>query len=136
MKGRLLSRKGRSSSLRERRSVLNSSKLQELRTAKELGGDLVSGSGNQWHSKGDVKAKRYLVECKRTDKKSYSLKAEDLEKLRVQAHKAGKNPLFQVELGKERLAILPWELLLDLLVRAGDREPQVEGKQRSVARRR
>jgi hypothetical protein len=134
MKGRLLSRSGASSSVRIKREALRRSRQQETSTAESLGGARVSGSGNQWHSKGDVSTRPFLIECKRTDKLSYRLEVETLRKHRLDALKAGKSPLIQVEMGKEKIGILPWEVLLDLIERAGDGKPQVEAE--SSARRR
>jgi len=118
MKGRLLSRKGTSSSSRVRRAVYGRSVSQERSTAKALGGARVSGSGNLWHSKSDVKTDTFLVECKRTDKASYTIKLEELVKNMVEAMRAGKNPMVQVEFGKKRFAIIPWDTLLDLLAQS------------------
>jgi hypothetical protein len=120
MKGRLLSRSGTSSSARTRREVLQRSRRQESSAAKQLGGERVSGSGNQWHSRGDVKSLTFLVECKRTDSGSYRLTKETFRRHRIDALKAGKTPLIQVELGDVKIAVVPWEVLVDLLERAGD----------------
>lgn len=54
------------------------SRRQEQDAADRLGGRVTPGSGNGWVTKNDVKADDVSVEMKYTDKKSFSLKAEDL----------------------------------------------------------
>lgn len=56
------------------------SRQQEQRGAQRLGGRVTSGSGNGWVTKNDVKTDDLSVEFKFTDKKSYSLKHDDLKK--------------------------------------------------------
>lgn len=113
MSGRLLDR------ARGKRAILEKSRAQERRTAKDLGGERTAGSGNQWHSKGDVKAKRFLVECKRTDAASFSLKKSVLRAHKFDALKAGKDALVEVVLGEERWGMVPWETLMELMEEAG-----------------
>lgn len=56
------------------------SKRQEVRAADRLDGRRVSGSGSGWVTKNDVKTDDLSIEIKYTDKKSYSLRYEDLQK--------------------------------------------------------
>lgn len=64
---------------------LKKSRQQEQRGAKSLGGRVTSGSGNGWITKNDVKTEDVSVEYKHTDKKSYSLKHDDLKKAALNA---------------------------------------------------
>lgn len=73
------------------------SKLQEKKTAASFGGRTTPGSGNQWHSKGDVRTPSWLIECKATAKLSYSLKAETWSKIRTEALLEGRDPLMAIE---------------------------------------
>jgi len=73
------------------------SKLQEARTAKDFGGRTTPGSGNQWHSKADVRTDTELIECKTTIHASYSLKSDDLRKLWGQALLEDRIPVFQID---------------------------------------
>jgi hypothetical protein len=73
------------------------SKLQERKAARDYGGVTTPGSGNKWHSKGDVKSDTELVECKTTTKASYSLKAADLSKHWKYAIVEDKLPLFEIQ---------------------------------------
>lgn len=56
-------------------------KQQEKRLARDFKGKVTPGSGNQDHSKGDVKMELALLEAKSTEKNSISLKKEWLEKI-------------------------------------------------------
>lgn len=73
------------------------SRLQEKRAAKDYGGKVTPGSGNQWMHKADVHTNDYIVECKSTVKKSYSIKEADFTKLYYQAIIENKIPLFEIE---------------------------------------
>lgn len=75
------------------------SRQQEHRTAKKHNGRRQSGSGSSWSKKGDVKTKRFLIENKRTDAKSISIKAEVLEKIWTEAWADGLMPALVFELG-------------------------------------
>lgn len=116
MRGKLLDRGTRSSS-----EKLGRSKSQEERAATDLGGKRTPASGAMWSSKGDVKARRFLVECKRTEAASYTLKLSELTKIHIEAMQAGKEPAMQVEFGKSRFAVIPWNLFVALTAqRSGD----------------
>ena len=109
MKGRLLNRSART-------EVLEKSRKQETHAARSIrGGRKQPASGSGWADKSDVKGADDLVECKRTDKKSYSLKLEELVKNEVYAVKAGKRPVFHVEIQKRSYAVVPWDAYLDLV---------------------
>lgn len=80
-----------------RSTPLRNSRLQERRAAKEYNGSVSPGSGATWHHKADVRSNEYLVECKTTSKKSYSLKHEDLLKIYLQAIVENRIPVFEIE---------------------------------------
>lgn len=73
------------------------SQRQEKLLARNLGGTVNAGSGNQWLRKGDVRTDDELFELKITSAKSYSLKDAELEKLTNQALVDGRIPIFMVE---------------------------------------
>lgn len=76
------------------------SRRQEARGASLHGGSRNSGSGNTPWRKNDVRVDRdYLIEYKRTDNKSISIKLEDLETCRTNALLEGREPLFGIEIG-------------------------------------
>jgi hypothetical protein len=95
---------------RKARQRLTASKHQEEATAERLGGKRTPGSGNQWHSKNDVKSKEWLVENKTTEKERYSLKISDLRSLLMNAILEEKKPVMEVEFRgklKESFVIMP-----------------------------
>jgi hypothetical protein len=78
-------------------ATLKDSQRQERQLAKNLNGSVNSGSGNGWLRKADVRTEQELFELKITDKKSYSLKDAELDKLTDQALIDGRIPVFMVE---------------------------------------
>ena len=68
-------------SRRQIKQRLRRSRRQEARGAEGLGGRVQPASGAFWNKKGDVKASYALVECKRTDAESITLKKADLRKI-------------------------------------------------------
>jgi Holliday junction resolvase len=75
------------------------SQAQEKRGAKLHGGTRNAGSGNHWQRKNDVRARdNELIEYKRTDKQSITIKGEDTEGVWRNALLEGRSPLFGFEL--------------------------------------
>lgn len=74
------------------------SKRQEKRVAKKVDGRTTVASGAVPFDKGDVSSESFLIECKTTDKKSYSLKNEIFEKIAREAVNVGKIPLMAIEI--------------------------------------
>jgi len=62
----------------KRNEHLKRSRLQEVRAARQYGGSVNSGSGNQWRRKNDVRTTEESIELKTTTKHSYSLKAAEI----------------------------------------------------------
>ena len=69
------------------------SSKQEKQVAKAVGGKKVANSGATAFNKGDVTTDSFLVECKTcmTEKKSFSIKKEWLEKNKEEAFEMGKS---------------------------------------------
>lgn len=85
------------------------SEKQEKTLAKRLGGKTQAGSGNQWHSKGDVETKDYLLECKYTKYKSFKVSVDLWEEINDKAFTmGGKIPAIELLLGegKENLKLI------------------------------
>lgn len=75
------------------------SNKQENRVASKLGGKTVIASGALWGSKGDVRTKNLLIECKTTAGYTFRVKAEVWEKIYHEAVKDSlRKPLLVVEL--------------------------------------
>ena len=72
--------------------------IKEKDDAKSIGGKRVRGSGNRWYNPGDVKSDKYLIEAKQTDKKSYSLSKEKLNKLYEEALFSYRTPIFSIRI--------------------------------------
>jgi len=75
------------------------SQAQEKRIAKRTGGSRNAGSGNGWIRKHDVTSDGVLWEMKTTNKRTLTLKVDDLESLRREAWALGSRPMMHLELG-------------------------------------
>lgn len=83
------------------------SKKQEKRVASELNGKPTIASGALYFQKADVRADRYLCECKYTDKEYYSLTLETWEKIAREALRDGmRAPVMCIELPDVSVAVL------------------------------
>lgn len=71
---------------------------QEERVAFKLGGYRQPGSGAVAGKRGDVRAVELLAECKRTDKKSISIKIDYLKKITEEAVQYDKIPALSIEI--------------------------------------
>jgi uncharacterized Zn finger protein (UPF0148 family) len=101
---------------RKSRSTRKQADKQEQRVAKQVGGRQTIASGQTPVDKADVRSETVRVECKYTDKKSYSLKAADLAKVASQAT-GDQMPLFYVEFREhgEAYYVVPEHWFLQLL---------------------
>lgn len=81
---------------RRRRGIKKTSLRQERQTAIEIGGRTQANSGAVRMGGGaDVRGSGLRIECKFTEKETYTLKFKELEKLRKQAIKTLETPIFQ-----------------------------------------
>ena len=84
---------------------------QEKRTAKKLGAKVQTSSGSSDFLKGDVVSDTCLIECKTcvTEKKSFSIKKEWLDKVDEQCYAMGKRyPILAFDFGdSENYYVLP-----------------------------
>lgn len=72
--------------------------LKEKSDAKIFNGKRVKGSGNKWYNPGDIKSEHFLIEAKQTDKKSYSLSRNKLDKIYEEALFSYKTPMFSIKI--------------------------------------
>ncbi len=86
----------------------------EEEVANHFGVKPTPGSGNQDWQKCDVVTDEYLIDCKNTDKNSYSLKKDLFDKYKPIAALEGKEFVVAVNLNGEKLAILPLDTFLNL----------------------
>ena len=82
------------------------SNKQEKRTADKYNGSRNVMSGAGWVRKNDVRTEDLLVENKYTDKKSYSIKSEEMVKLARTAILEDRMPVLQVDLGGRSYVVL------------------------------
>ena len=82
------------------------SKAQEERTAEKYNGSRNAMSGAGWVRKNDVRTIDLLVENKFTDKKSYSIVAQEMVKLARTAILEDRIPVLQVDLGGRSYVVL------------------------------
>lgn len=82
------------------------SKKQEERTAKKYDGSRNVMSGAGWVRKNDVRTIDLLIENKFTDKKSFSIKAEEMVKLTRTAVLEDRVPVLQIDLGGRSYVVL------------------------------
>lgn len=76
---------------------LKMSRKQERDVAERFGGKVVSQSGAGWIRKGDVTTPTELIECKITQKASFSLKVKDLIQAWLHACASGRRMVFAIE---------------------------------------
>ena len=88
---------------------LKKSQRQERDAAAKYGGRVRPGSGNKWHSKGDVITEDSLIEVKYTDKKSFSLKLEELLKIEREALMEDRVPLFGISFSGKNYVVMTEE---------------------------
>jgi hypothetical protein len=82
------------------------SKQQEERTAERYNGSRNVMSGAGWVRKNDVRTIDLLIENKFTDKKSYSIKSNEMVKLSRTAILEDRIPVLQVDLGGRSYVVL------------------------------
>lgn len=91
---------------KKRQRIRKKSIQQENQVAREVGGSRQPMSGAGYH-KGDVKSKLRLIEIKFTDKNSYALKREVLEKIFYEAvYEERELPYLQVRIGKKNYCVV------------------------------
>lgn len=83
-------------------------KQHEQKQAKDFGGRVNKGSGNQWSKPGDISIadKNLLIEAKFTEKKSYSLNVETLNKIYEEALFSQKIPIMAIKIQDTEIFVL------------------------------
>ena len=90
------------------------SQKHEKRLAKAIGGTRNAGSGSFWSRKGDVRSDDLLIEHKYTGKKTYTLKAVDLEKNVTNAILESRMPVFGISLNDKNYVLLTEDDFLEM----------------------
>lgn len=99
------------------------SQKHEKRLANVVGGKATAASGAFWSRKGDVRSDDLLIEHKWTGKKSFTLKAEVLEKIVTEALLDGRTPVLGISLNNRDYVILDESDFLDLRRKAQETPP-------------
>ena len=83
--------------------------------ARTLSGRVQAASGALPGNKGDVLSEDYLVECKRTDKASLSIKKEWLEKIDQEAAAVNKEFVVHIEIQDRAYVLIDEDEFISLL---------------------
>ena len=111
----------------KRRRRVKMSQSQETRVAGMASGRRVRGSGSKPHARGDARWDKFgiLLECKRTEKKSISIKGEVLDKIVAEAFANGKTPALAIEVDGKDWVAMPADVVVRICEKALER---VEGE--------
>lgn len=90
------------------------SQKHEKRLAKKVGGSTTAASGAFWSRKGDVRSSDLLIEHKWTGKKSFSVKADVLEKIVTEAIVDSRMPVLGISLNNKNYVILTEDDFLEM----------------------
>ena len=90
------------------------SQKHEKRIAKKVGGSRTAASGAFWSRKGDVRSDDLLFEHKWTGKKSFSVKAEVLEKIVLEAVIDSRMPVLGLSLNNKNYVVLTEDDFLEM----------------------
>ena len=90
------------------------SQAHEKRLAKKFDGTTVAASGAFWSRKGDVRTDDLLIEHKWTGKKSFTMQADVLEKIVVEATLDGRIPVLGFSLNNRNYVVLEENDFLDM----------------------
>lgn len=99
------------------------SNKHEAEVAYAFGGDLTPMSGAGWIKKGDIHTDEELIECKATEKRSYSVSFKMLKDLQHEAIVASRIPVLDIKFQPpgerpRRYVVIPEEDYLELRDRA------------------
>ena len=89
--------------------------LKEKNDREILGGKRTPGSGNKWSAPGDIKSEDFLVECKDTEKKSYSISKARWTKIANEALFSYRLPMMSIRIQELDLVVVAREDWLRIL---------------------
>ena len=90
------------------------SQKHEKRLANKVGGSKTAASGAFWSRKGDVRSHDLLIEHKWTGKKSFSIKALEVEKIVTEAIIDSRMPVFGISLNNKNYVLLTEDDFLEM----------------------
>ncbi len=102
-------------------SKSETSRIQELRIADDIDGDHIGAKrAGLGEDKADVEGSQFLVEAKRTEKKSFALNEKVLSKIDKEALNYGKIPALVVDFPNfrfgvaQRWAVIPYPVFVEI----------------------
>lgn len=104
---------------------LRQSQAHEKRLEKAIGGKRTAASGAFWSRKGDVRSSDLLIEHKWTGAKSFTLKAQVLEKIVKEAILDSRTPVLGFHLNGSNYVVLTEDDFLDLRRKLQEKEDGV-----------
>lgn len=90
-------------------------KKKEKSDAFTFNGKVTKGSGNSWYAPGDIKTENFLIECKQTEKKSYSISLTTWDKIYSQALFSYRTPILSLKIQDVDLVVLDKEDFKNIL---------------------
>lgn len=72
---------------------------KETKDSVSFGGKRTPRSGGLWFKPGDVTTEEFLIDCKSTEKKSFSITEQIWDKINTEALKCRKLPCLSIQLG-------------------------------------
>lgn len=88
--------------------------LWEKQVADDLHTIPVVGSGNTDFQKGDVVDSHWFIDCKYTDKESYSVKNSLRDKYEKKAQEEGRDFIMALNLNGKKYAVIDYDTFLEL----------------------
>ncbi len=79
---------------------------KEKNDQKSFGGRKSRGSGNIWFQPGDLKTDDFLIECKYTKNKSFSINIEKWQKIYDEALFSHKLPVMSIQMQNTEVVVL------------------------------
>lgn len=88
---------------------------KEKNDKKSFGGRKSRGSGNYWSEPADIKSENFLIECKYTKNKSFSISIEKWQKIYDEALFSHRLPLLSIQIKDVEVVVLSKSDFLNLI---------------------
>lgn len=80
----------------------------EEEVAYDTGGKLTPGSGNQWHTKSDVRTSTQRISCKETKADRFSVTRSDLREIQNIAAQDNKTAVMAINMNGIKFVVIPY----------------------------
>lgn len=88
---------------------------KEKKDSKDFGGSRQRSSGSTWFAPGDVKTDKFLIDSKFTEKNSYSLNKQTLDKIYEEALFQDRIPMLSLDIAGTEVVVVFKEDFLNLI---------------------